>query len=67
MYNWIPLGPQETAMEAPFYVLPRFWSTAADAALDKSILIAEEARLAAETHKADELRYIEMYCQQDGD
>lgn len=68
MYNWIPLGPQETAMGAPLLVLPRFWSTAADAALEKALQIVEEARVAAEILKAEELAYIASYCQpQDGD
>jgi peptidoglycan/xylan/chitin deacetylase (PgdA/CDA1 family) len=68
MYNWIPLGSEESAMEAPLLVLPRFWSTAADAALDKALKIGEEARVAAEALKAEELAYIALYCQpQDGD
>lgn len=43
MFNWIPLGEPEKAINYPPIVLPRFWSTAGSLALDQAIHFAEEA------------------------
>jgi peptidoglycan/xylan/chitin deacetylase (PgdA/CDA1 family) len=63
MYNWIPQGKEEMAVEDPLMVLPRFWSTTADVALDQAIRISETAMGHAESVKADELLYYTTYCQ----
>jgi len=63
MFNWIPLGQEEMAMNDPLMVLPRYWSTAADVALDHALSFGEGSRLAAETVKAEEMDYISLYCQ----
>jgi peptidoglycan/xylan/chitin deacetylase (PgdA/CDA1 family) len=63
LFNWIPLGEQETAVGDPLMVLPRFWSTAADNALRDALEISEAAREAALAVRSDELAYYETYCQ----
>ncbi len=63
MFNWIPLGQEERAINDPLMVLPRYWSTAADVALDHALSFSEGARQAADAVKAEELRYISLYCQ----
>lgn len=63
MFNWIPLGEPESAMDDPLMVLPRFWSTAADVALDQAVTISEAAKQDANAAKAEELRYYSLYCQ----
>ena len=63
MFNWIPLGEPEIAMDAPLMLLPRFWSTAATRALEEGMMIGEEAKVYAETVKAAELDYYSNYCQ----
>ncbi len=62
MFNWIPLGAAEMEMDAPLYVLPRYWSTAADVALNQAVAISEAAQQAADAVKADELFYLRHYC-----
>jgi len=63
MFNWIPLGEPEEAVGDPLLVLPRYWSTAADVALEHAIAIGEEAKQAAQNVKTEELRYLTLYCQ----
>ena len=63
MYNWIPQGEEELAVGDPLMVLPRYWSTTADSALNQAIVISEAAKQQAESVKADELLYLETYCQ----
>lgn len=63
MFNWIPLGEPEIAMDDPLMVLPRFWSTAADVALEQALAISDEAQQHAEAVEAEELQYYHLYCQ----
>ena len=63
MFNWVPLGEQERAVNDPLMVLPRYWSTAALGALEEAIRVAEEARLYAEEVKSSEMNYLSVYCQ----
>ncbi len=63
MFNWIPQGEEERAMDSPLMVLPRYWSKDADIALQQALVIGKEARLEALKNKAQELRYLEVYCQ----
>ena len=63
MFNWIPLGEPEIAMEDPLMVLPRYWSTAADVALEQAIAVSDEAKQHAEAVEAAELQYYHFYCQ----
>ncbi len=63
MFNWIPLGEKEIAMDDPLMVLPRYWSTSLDLSLENALSISEEARQAAAAVKDEELAYREFYCQ----
>lgn len=65
LYNWIPLGEPEIAMDAPLMVLPRFWSTAAVQALMEAVLVSEAAKLNADEYQDAELAYYQYYCQPD--
>ncbi len=64
MFNWIPLGEEERQIDDPLMVLPRFWSTTAWLALDRGLSVSEEASAAAEVVKEEELRWLELYCNQ---
>lgn len=63
MFNWIPLGEPERSVDDPLMVLPRYWSTAADVALEDAIRIGEEVRKNAEDVKLSEMTYLSLYCQ----
>lgn len=63
MFNWIPLGEPERSVDDPLMVLPRYWSTAADVALEDAIRIGEEIRKNAEDVKLSEMAYLSLYCQ----
>jgi peptidoglycan/xylan/chitin deacetylase (PgdA/CDA1 family) len=43
LFNWIPLGAPEQAMNDPLMVLPRYWSNEAGLALDIGIKAGQEA------------------------
>ena len=63
MFNWIPLGEVEQAVNDPLMVLPRFWSSEAHLALEKAVVIGEAAREAAEEVRDQELLFYSLYCQ----
>ncbi|MEN6410001.1 MAG: polysaccharide deacetylase family protein [Anaerolineaceae bacterium] len=62
MFNWIPLGEPERAIQNPVMVLPRFWSTAAWVNLDEAVQIAEQAKAAAEAERPQEEAWLKQYC-----
>ena len=62
MYNWIPLGEEERAMDNPLMVLPRAWSSAADVALYKALELSEAAEAQAAETQAMEQAYYELFC-----
>jgi len=66
MYNWIPQGEEEREISSPLMVLPRYWSKDADIALEQALSIGEAARLEAKALRAEELNYLELYCQNAG-
>lgn len=66
MFNWIPLGEPEIAMDAPLLVLPRFWSTGAVQALEEAVLVSEAAKENAQVSEESELAYFFNYCQPQG-
>lgn len=66
MYNWIPLGEAELAMNAPLMLLPRFWSTAAVQALEEAVTVSEQATAYASAIHDAELAYYTYYCQPAG-
>jgi len=43
MFNWIPQGEQELALDSPVMLLPRFWSPAALLNLEQSTAIGNQA------------------------
>lgn len=62
MFNWIPLGAEERAVNDPLLVLPRFWSTALGVNLDLAVKISDQAKAdAAERYQA-EAEYYRTYC-----
>lgn len=63
MFNWIPLGEVEMAVDDPLMVLPRYWSSEANLALEEAVAIGEDAKEAAEEVKEEELLYYSLYCQ----
>jgi len=62
MYNWIPLGAPEQAMEDPLMVLPRAWSSAADVALNQALRISQHNEDLASDLMEQELLYYSLYC-----
>jgi peptidoglycan/xylan/chitin deacetylase (PgdA/CDA1 family) len=63
MYNWVPLGEEERAMNNPLLVLPRYWSTAAYNNLDEVVNYAQQAIEFARGHRDEELAFYAAYCQ----
>jgi len=62
MFNWIPLGEPEIAMQSPLLVLPRFWSTGAVQALNEAVLVSEAAKEYYSTIEDAEREYYNFYC-----
>jgi len=66
MFNWVPLGEPEMAMNAPLMLLPRFWSTGAVQALEEAVLVSESVQKHASDVVDAELAYYHTYCQPPG-
>lgn len=62
MFNWIPLGEKERAVNDPLMVLPRAWSSAANVNLDEAVKISEQAAAFAETNFPVEAAWYSTYC-----
>ncbi len=63
MYNWIPLGPPERAVNAPLMVLPRYWGyPGMIEQLNRAVAIAEEARQHALASYPQEAAYYREHC-----
>ncbi len=62
MFNWIPLGEEERAVNDPLMVLPRAWSSAANVNLDEAIKIGDQAMAYAEANFNVEAAWYETYC-----
>ena len=62
MYNWIPLGEAEEAINDPLMVLPRAWSSAADVALIRALQISEHNETLAAEAMEQELLYYSLFC-----
>ena len=62
MFNWIPLGEVERAVDDPLMVLPRYWSSAAHLALDEAVAVGEAYGEAAAEVKEEEFLYYSLYC-----
>lgn len=62
MFNWIPLGAEEQAVNDPLMVLPRFWSTALGVNLDVAVRVSEQAKADAAASYEAEAQYFRTYC-----
>ena len=62
LFNWVPLGEEEQAVNDPLMVLPRAWSSAASANLDEAVRIAEQAASFAEENYPIEAEWYRTYC-----
>jgi peptidoglycan/xylan/chitin deacetylase (PgdA/CDA1 family) len=62
LFNWIPLGADEQAMNDPLMVLPRYWSNSAGLALDLGVQAGEEAGAYAQKNFKREARWYKAVC-----
>jgi hypothetical protein len=62
LFNWIPLGEEERAVNDPLMVLPRAWSTAVNINLDDALKISEQAAMFAEQNFQAEADWYSTYC-----
>ncbi len=63
-FNTIPLGEEERSIDQPFFVLPRFWSTAGIQALDDGVRYSESAKTFANQQRESELLWKDLFCEQ---
>jgi hypothetical protein len=62
LFNWIPLGEEERAVNDPLMVLPRAWSSAANVNLDEAVKISEQAEAYADANFPIEAAWFKTYC-----
>ncbi len=62
MFNWVPLGAEERAVNDPLYVLPRAWSTNAANDLYKAAEIGDAAQAFAAQNRDSEIDWYNHYC-----
>jgi hypothetical protein len=62
MFNWIPLGEPELAVDDPIMVLPRYWSTNMYVSLDEAVEISSQAAAFANNNRANEYRWYDAFC-----
>ena len=62
MFNWVPLGEEERAVNDPLMVLPRAWSSAANVNLDEAVKVSEQAVAYAEANFPVEAAWYHTYC-----
>lgn len=62
LFNWIPLGEPERAVNDPLMVLPRVWSSAANVNLDEAVKISDQASSFAEQNYPVEAAWYNTYC-----
>jgi len=62
LFNWIPLGQEERAVNDPLMVLPRAWSSAVNVNLDEAVMISEQAAAFAEKNYQTEADWYRTYC-----
>ena len=62
MFNWVPLGEEEQAVNDPLMVLPRAWSSAVNRNLDEAVRISEQAQAFAEQNYEVEASWYHTYC-----
>jgi hypothetical protein len=62
MFNWVPLGEEERAVNDPLMVLPRAWSSAVNVNLDEAVKISEQATAYADENFQTEADWYRTYC-----
>ncbi len=62
LFNWVPLGAEERAVNDPLMVLPRAWSSAVNVNLDEAVRISEQATAFAEENFQAEVEWYRTYC-----
>jgi hypothetical protein len=62
MFNWVPLGEEEQAVNDPLMVLPRAWSSAANVNLEEAVKISDQAVAFAEQNFTEEATWYQTYC-----
>jgi hypothetical protein len=62
MFNWVPLGEQEKAVNDPLMVLPRAWSSAANVNMDEAVKISDQAANFASQSFGKEAEWYHTYC-----
>ena len=62
LFNWIPLGEEERAVNDPLMVLPRAWSNSVNVNLDEAVKISEQAAAYAEENFQAEADWYSTYC-----
>ncbi len=62
LYNWIPLGNEEAAMNDPLMVLPRYWSTSATVNLDEAVAIQNKLVEFNQENQAEAYRWYNAFC-----
>jgi hypothetical protein len=62
MFNWIPVGEEERAIDDPLMTLPRFWSPAAYWKLDQALQLSRSASLHALWSYHQEAHWFQAQC-----
>jgi len=62
LFNWIPQGIAERAINDPLMLLPRAWSNSMPVNIDQALKIGEQSRLQAEESFDQEAQYFRTYC-----
>jgi peptidoglycan/xylan/chitin deacetylase (PgdA/CDA1 family) len=62
LFNWVPLGELEQKMGDPLMVLPRYWDTTANFALDQGVAASKQAKAHAEENYPAEAAWYHSAC-----
>lgn len=62
LFNWIPLGEEERAVNDPLMVLPRAWSNSVNVNLDEAVKISQQAAAFADQNFPNEATWYKIYC-----
>ena len=62
LYNWVPQGEEERAIQDPLLLLPRYWSTAAYLNLDMAVEIGQQAADFAAQNRQKETAWYQRNC-----
>jgi len=62
MFDWIPLGEPDGAINDPLMMLPRAWAGTAGASLDLAVKISDQAAAFAQQNYPVEAEWYKTYC-----